>query len=806
MGPQFPKVVRYALAVLIVAGAGVLLAVLGAYQYLRPSLPDISAIKDVRVLAPLRIYSRDGKLIQQFGEQRRIPLALDDIPSQMVDAVLAAEDDRFFQHDGLDYPGLLRSIVRHLLSGDMGEGGSTITMQLTRGIFLTREKTYRRKLLEIFLTVRIERELTKQEILTLYLNKSYLGLRAYGIGAAAEVYFGKSVHELTLSEAAVIAGTFRLPSRDNPVANADLARQRRSYVLRRMHEKQFITEAQYRAALAAPIESKLHGSAVELEAPYVGEMVRVELLKRLGAKVDTAGYKVVTTIDSRLQRSAVRALRTSLIEYDERHGYRGPAGHVEISRAVRDRDLVPLLDGYRAVGDLAPAVVLSVEERSAVAYSRRRGRVSLPWSAISWARRQVGDGIVGKAPHRASDVLETGDVIYVAEESSGDWRMVQVPEIQGAFVAMDPQDGAVAALVGGFDFFASNFNRAVQTKRQPGSTFKPFLYSAALDKGFTAASILNDAPTVSYEAALEGFWRPENSTRTYLGPISLREALYLSRNTVSRRVIQALGVPYVANYAMRFGFSKQSLPRNESLALGTGQASPLDMATAYSVFANGGYRVQPYYIQRIVGPGGAVTETEPLVVCASCPESSAIGTQIPSDGGSAAQERIAPRVISAANNYIVTDMLADVIKLGTARRAQVLKREDLAGKTGTTDEGRDIWFCGFNSQLVATAWAGFDQFRPLGDGEDGSRTPLSMWIYFMAEALQGVPEQRRILPPGVVEVRISPRTGRIATANDADFRFELFMADRLPAQAPGDDDSDVESRSRSDTAPAELVF
>ena len=606
MRRYLPFSIRFALACLIVAGSALFLGLLGAYQYLEPSLPDTAAIKDIRVLAPLRIYSRDGKLIQQFGEQRRIPLAFDAIPGQVVNAVLAAEDDRFFQHSGVDYPGLLRAVVRHLASGEKGEGGSTITMQLTRGIFLTPEKSYRRKLLEIFLTLRIEQELTKQEILTLYLNKSYLGQRAYGVGAAAEVYFGKTVDQLTLPEVALIAGTFRLPSRDNPVTNAELARLRRSYVLRRMHEKEFVTEEEYQAALTAPVESKLHRPAVELEAPYVAEMVRVDLFDRLGADADTAGYEVITTIDSRLQRAAVKSLRAALIEYDQRHGYRGPAGRVELPQGAREADYARLLDGFPARGGLDPAVVLSVDERSAVAYSRNHGRVSLGWPAISWARPPLADGTIGPPLQRASDVLEPGNVIYVADEHSGDWRMVQIPEVQGAFVAMDPQDGGIAALVGGFDFFASNFNRAVQAKRQPGSSFKPFLYSAALENGLTAASIINDAPIVSYEAALEGYWRPQNSTRTYLGPIRLREALYRSRNTVSRRVLQSIGLAYATQYIERFGFSKQSMPRDETLALGTGQVSPLEMASAYSVFANGGFRVEPYYIQRITGPDGSL--------------------------------------------------------------------------------------------------------------------------------------------------------------------------------------------------------
>jgi len=802
MRRYLPFWVRFALAALFIMGSGLFLGLLGAYQYLEPALPDVAAVKDIRVLAPLRIYSRDGKLIQQFGEQRRIPLAFDAIPNQVVNAVLAAEDDRFFQHSGVDYPGLLRAIVRHLMSGEKGEGGSTITMQLTRGIFLTPEKSYRRKLLEIFLTLRIEQELTKQEILTLYLNKSYLGQRAYGVGAAAEVYFGKTVDQLALPEVALIAGTFRLPSRDNPVTNAELARQRRSYVLRRMHEKEFITQEEYQAALAAPVESKLHRPAVELEAPYVAEMVRVDLFERLGADADTAGYEVITTVDSRLQKAAVGALRAALIEYDQRHGYRGPAGRVSIPRDARESDLAKLLDGYAVRGGLEPAVVLSVDERGAVAYSRNRGRVSLNWPGISWARTPLADGSLGPQLQRASEVLEPGNVIYVADEISGDWRLVQVPEVQGAFVAMDPRDGAVVALVGGFDFFASNFNRARQAKRQPGSSFKPFLYSAALENGFTAASIVNDAPIVSYEAALEGYWRPQNSTRTFLGPIRLREALYKSRNTVSTRVLQSIGIAYAMQYIERFGFTKQSMPRDETLAMGTGLASPMDMARAYSVFANGGFRVDPYYIQRVTGPDGISTEAEPKVACPLCvepPKDETVATSTETSAPEAnlatrdemrwggleylREDRIAPQVISPENDYLITDMMGDVIRRGTATRARVLKREDLAGKTGTSDDGRDVWFCGFNSALVGTAWVGFDQERPLGRGEEGGRTALPMWIYFMAEALKDLPDQRRAMPPGLVQMRISADTGLVARPGEPNSTFELFMAGHLPGES-----------------------
>lgn len=806
------------LAAVILGVAGGVLALCGAYQYLHPALPDVAAIRDIRLQVPLRVYTRDGRLLAQFGEQRRTPLPFEAVPTQMVNAVLAAEDDNFFQHSGVDYPGLARATLRHLLSGEKGEGGSTITMQLTRGIFLSPEKSYRRKLLEIFLTLRLEQQFSKKEILTLYLNKMFLGQRAYGVGAAAEVYFGKSVDQLTLPETAVIAGTFRLPSRDNPVANPDFAKHRRAYVLRRMQEKKFITPQEHDLAVNAPVESKLHGPAVEVEAPYIAEMVRADLFNRLGTDAYTAGYEVITSVDSRLQAAAVRALRAALVEYDQRHGYRGPAGRVTLPPQARESDWSQLLDEYPDRGGLEPAVVLSVADRGAVVWSRGHGRVNLSWTGLSWARTALADGSVGPALQHATDAIAAGDVVYVAQETSGNWRMVQVPEAQGAFVAMDPQDGGVAALVGGFDYFGSNYNRAVQAKRQPGSSFKPFLYSAALEQGFTLSSVINDAPLVIDDPSLEAAWRPQNNSREFRGPMRLREALVKSRNLVSIRIMHALGPAYVTNYVERFGFPEDTLPRNLTLALGTAQVSPLEMASAYSVFANGGYRIEPYYIDRIQGPdGNVVFEAAPKFVCRSCvgadgalvtgaaanfTPGATLAAAGPADDAPIptgnSDERswggldylqpkmLAPESISAQNDFLMTDVMSDVIRRGTATRALQLQRGDISGKTGTTNDRRDAWFCGFNSSLVGTAWIGFDQERSLGPGEEGARTALPMWIYFMAEALKGLPEQRRAQPPGLVTMRVSADSGLAARPGDPNAIFETFMPGHLPAQSQSD--------------------
>ncbi len=822
MRHYLPAPLRYALAVGIALIGALVLGLCGAYQYLQPALPDVAAIRDIRLQVPLRVYSRDGKLIAQFGEQRRVPLSFEALPEQLINATLAAEDDRFFQHSGVDYMGLARATVRHLMSGEKAEGGSTITMQLTRGIFLSPEKSYRRKLLEIFLTLRIEQQFSKQEILTLYMNKSFLGQRAYGVGAAAEVYFGKTIDQLTLPEMALIAGTFRLPSRDNPVANPELAKHRRSYVLRRMREKNFITAEEQQAADASPVESKLHGPAVEVEAPYIAEMVRADLYNRLGTDAYTAGYEVITTIDSRLQASAVRALRAALVEYDQRHGYRGPLGRVTVPAQSTETEWSKLLEDFPERGGLYPALIRSVEDRSAVAWSRAHGRINLPWTGLSWARAPLPDGSVGPALQRASDVVSVGDVVYVAQERSGNWRMVQIPEAQGAFVAMDPQDGGISALVGGFDYFASPFNRAVQAKRQPGSAFKPFLYSAALDRGFTPASIINDAPLVIDDPSLETAWRPQNNSREFRGPMRLREALVRSRNLVSIRVMHALGPAYTTKYIERFGFPAEHLPRNLTLALGTAQVSPLDMASAYSVFANGGYRVTPYHIDRILGPDGkTVYESQPRMVCRECVEpppddSGMINVSADAPAPATIDERswgglsylpeklIAPVSISPQNDFLMTDMMADVVRRGTAARAMQLKRNDLAGKTGTTNDRRDAWFCGFNSQLVGAAWVGFDDEHSLGPGEEGSRTALPMWIYFMNEALRGVPEQRRTPPPGLVTMRISADSGLAARPGEPNAIFETFMAGQLPAEAPGDGLG--ESGSVSEQSSDEPIF
>ncbi len=786
------RLFRWLAVGLILMITGAVIGLAGVIQYLSPDLPDVAALRDVRLQVPLRIYTRDGKLLAQIGEQRRIPLTYEELPPQIIEAFLAAEDDQFFQHNGIDYPGLMRALLVNLSSGAKREGGGTITMQLARNMFLSPERSYKRKALEMISAWRIEHAFTKQEILTLYLNKIFLGQRAYGVGAAAEVYFGKPVNELTLAESALIAGLPRAPSRENPITNPVLAKARRSYVLRRMHELNYISTTERSQAEHAPVETLLHGYGVDLDAPYLSEMVRQELESRLGPRIYTDNFSVITTVDSRLQRAATRATRLGLLEYDSRHGYRGAIANVDIQPLKTDTQRTRVLNNYPNVGGLQPALVLNATADNATMYTRNAGTVQLELAHNKWARTVLEDGSLNHAPTQMSDVVKVGDVVYVAEQTNHRWRLTQVPQVQAALVVIDPSDGAIVALEGGFDFNASRFNRATQAKRQPGSSFKPFLYSAALENGFTPASLINDAPLVLQGNTESEVWRPQNSNLEFMGPMRLREALVRSRNLVSIRLMSELGPQSVTDYLQNFGFTPEELPPNLSLALGATQITPIEIARGYAVFANGGKRIDPYLIDRVYnGDGQLLFTAEPAIACRPCGFNAEVETRESTHAtqyiGAGQNEsainpstKIAPQVISASNAFIMADIMKDVIRRGTATRARVLNRNDIAGKTGTTNDRRDAWFSGFNADLVATTWVGFDQERSLGDNEEGGRTALPIWVYFMKEALRGQPEHSLPQPEGVVSMRISAKTGLPVNESADGSIFEYFLADHLP--------------------------
>lgn len=741
------------------------------YVYLLPSLPTIEAMRNHDLQVPLRVYTRSGQLMAQIGEQRRIPTDYDEIPDLVRKAFVAAEDDRFFEHHGFDWSGVVRSLATNVAEGRTAQGASTITMQAARNVFLTQDRTLRRKLQEIFLTARLEREFSKEEILGLYLNVINFGKRSYGIAAAAETYFGKTLDQLTLAEIATLARVPQSPSNKNPIVAPEEAAQRRMYVLRRMLELGFIDKATHDAAAREVVRARVHSPLFEIEAPYVAEMVRLDIIKRFGAAAQNEGYKVFTTIDTRLQAAANRALRLGLIEYDRRHGWRGAQNKVTLSGAEDDATLNAMVDEFPGVGPLIPAVVVAVEDKAVRVHVKGKGMATIGWDGLSWARRKETDEKVGPEPRSASEIVSKGDIVYVVTANNVA-QLAQLPEAEGALVALDPDDGGIAALVGGFDYFdkgLGKFNRVTQARRQPGSGFKPFLYSAALENGFTPSSVIMDAPIIIDDPGMEEAWRPENSSRDFGGPTRLREALVKSRNLVSIRILQAMGTKAAIDYGTRFGFARASMPANLTLALGTMSATPLEVATGFSVFANGGYKIDPYFIDRIEDPdGNVVYQATPKVVCDPCE-----GSLLPKD-------QRAPRVISAQNAWLMDSMMADVITRGTGRRALALGRGDLMGKTGTTNDAKDTWFNGFNRQLVATVWVGFDQERSLGDSEQGALTAVPIWVHFMREALKHVPQLSRPMPDGLVQVRISPTTGTIASADDPTAIFETFMSDKLP--------------------------
>ncbi|HTQ75069.1 MAG TPA: penicillin-binding protein 1A [Burkholderiales bacterium] len=743
---------RFAFPVLALAGLGVAGLALAGFVVLvaYPNLPSIEALTEYQPKIPLRVYTADGVLIGEFGEERRSVVSIDEVPDLMKQAILAAEDERFYQHTGVDYHGVLRAAYSNLLTGGKTQGASTITMQVARNFFLSREKTLTRKLYEALLAFKIENSLTKDQILEIYINQIYLGQRAYGFGAAAQVYFGKTLSQLNPAEIAMLAGLPKAPSSFNPVINPKRAKQRQLYVLKRMRDLAVLNDAQYEEAQAMPLTVKREAATeYEIHAEYVAEMVRQVLYERYPDDVYSRGFRVYTTLRRADQEVAYAALRQGLLEYDRRHGYRGPEGFVDIKDAGEE-DYEEALQDYPDSDNLLAALVIEAAPKKVTAYRRGGETVTITGEGLQFAERMLD----ARTP--VAKRIRPGAVIRIQKDDKGNWQIVQLPDAEGAFISVNPQDGAVRSLVGGFDFNRNQFNHVTQAWRQPGSGFKPFIYSAALEKGFTPATVINDAPVV-VDAALTGgqVWEPKNYDGRYEGPMSLRTALAKSKNMVSIRVLQAIGPQYAQDYITRFGFDADRHPPYLTMALGSGAATPLQMARAYSVFATGGYRTEPYLIQKIVDDrGNVLAQAEPA---------------------RAGDESL--RVIDARNAFIMDSMMHDVMRYGTGARAMALQRQDLAGKSGTTNDYVDAWFNGYQPTLVSIAWVGFDQPKKLGPGETGSVAALPIWMSYMGKALKGVPEMFPRSPDGVVIAKVNENG-----LQSPDGRPELFFRESVPAE------------------------
>lgn len=872
------RILYLAFWLLFTLASGAAITGAGVYLYLSPNLPNVDDLYEVKLQIPLRIYTSDGELIGEFGEKRRTPVSYEQIPQQFINALLAAEDSHFETHSGVAIRGLIRATVELILTGEKQTGGSTLTMQVARNFFLSREKTFTRKFNEILLALEIERKLTKEQIFELYVNKIFWGNRAYGVEAAAKVYYGKSIGELSLAQCAMIAGLPKAPSRFNPIVNPSRALTRRNWILQRMLDLKYIDKEQHTQAHEAPITASLHGSEIGVKAPYAAELARAELLEMYGKEVYDSGMSVFTTIDSKRQRAANNALRAGILDYDLRHGYRGPEGH-SFDEEDETRNLEnwrAVLEDTRTVNGLVPAIVTAVSKDhiEILLDDDQTGRVEFA-HGIEQARRFESENVLGPEVTSADEVCNVGDLIRVFDQNAvasrkesegqsevlaenidadhelGDegtteqdlveaptpiWHFSQLPAVQSALFSMNPNNGAIQAVVGGFDFDSSKFNRAVQGERQPGSNFKPFIYAAALDQGFTAASLFNDAPVVMADAELENTWRPENASGKFYGPTRLRKALYLSRNLVSVRLLRTITPRNAINYVEAFGFDTDRLPKDLSLSLGSHAVTPQEIARGYATFANGGYLVEPYIIHRIEsGSGNLVWQANPQQAnCEACisaeehealiqdaaeskpngdDQQSALTNLINSSSDTSANastERLAdatsylsseaddvstqtalpgvaaPRVIDPRIAYLIDDFLKDVIRRGTGVKAQALSRTDIAGKTGTTNGPVDAWFSGYNADLVTTVWLGFDQNQFLGRREYGGSAALPIWINYMRDALDGQPAQLRSRPEGITSVRIDPETGLLASPLQDNAIFEMFRVENVPVERAPD--------------------
>lgn len=813
--------------------AGLALLVLGtatlgiAYWLIVPGLPDVQSLRHVDLQMPLNVYSREGKLIAQFGETRRYPVTIDQVPLRMRQAVIAIEDARFYQHPGVDWRGVSRAVWLLATTRDRRvPGGSTITQQVAREFFLSTEYSYSRKLREMALALKIERELSKDEILALYLNKSFFGNRAYGVAAGAEYYYGKRLSQLSLAEMATLAAIPKFPSSGNPLSNPERSLERRNYVLQRMAELGFISDAERTAAQAEPNRAAPHEPPVQVEAPYVAEMVRQAMLDRYGSDALSRGYRVYTTIDAAKQTAANIALRKELLAYDRRHGYRGAeAKFADIATETDPATLALRVRERGVIGGLLPALVTAVDDQQAVVLLGDGHSVTLGLDTVRWA---IHNGL----PAKVGSVLARGDFIRVLpDDKPGLFDLAEIPKAQAALVSLEPEDGALRALVGGFSFALNKFNRVTQSQRQPGSSFKPFVYAAAFERGFTPASIVLDAP-VMFHDRVGHEWRPQDDDGKFEGPIRLREALARSRNLVSVRLVDAIGVDFAYRYVQNFGFSPQSIPQNLSMSLGTASEPPIAMARGYATFANGGFLIQPYFIDRVVDRDGiTIARAHPVRACQGCVERVQQDTVVSSvvdgfdlgpvapaaaspalpvaetsaaaigPGKAIAQEPVPPpappptpidpdfvgppavypanRAIDERTAFLLVSMMKSVIDHGTGVAAKVLNRDDIGGKTGTTNDQRDAWFSGFGGHLVTTVWVGMDDFSSLGRGEYGARAALPIWIDYMRAALTDVP-QREIEPPsGIVTASIDRGSGRLVPAGTPGALPEFFKAEDL---------------------------
>ncbi|SDF81157.1 penicillin-binding protein 1A [Idiomarina zobellii] len=783
----------------------------GLYLYVKPELPSVETLRDVRWQTPMQVFTADGKLISQFGEKRRIPIKLEDVPQPLIDAFLATEDSRFYEHFGVDPIGVMRAFSVLITTGEVQQGASTITMQLARNFFLTFERALMRKIKESFIAVHIEQQLSKDEILELYLNKITFGHRAHGIGAAAQVYYGKELHELTLAQMATLAGLPKAPSNLNPISNPQASKERRRVVLLRMLDENKITRTQFDEAANAPVTARRHGAEVTVSAPYLAEMVRQEMVDRFGEEeAYTGGYNVYTTVKSDVQLAARQAVWDNLHSYDERHGYRGPISILwseeEGQEALPQEEIEQYLEQLKRIGDVTPAVVTGVEEQTATVMVKGAGAVTLPWESMHWAREYLNEERQGEPPETASDIMQPGHVIWLRTVNE-QWRLAQIPEPSSAIASLRPDDGAVAAVVGGYSFTLSQYNRALQAERQVGSNIKPLIYSAAFDKGLTLATLVNDAPINQWNPGSGIAWRPKNSPEVYEGPIRLRKGLAKSKNVVSVRLIREVGVEKVADHIAKFGLNRDNIPENESLSLGSLSMTPMEVARAYAVFANGGFLVEPYFISKIEDmDANTVYEADPVRACYDC-------------------EKPAPQIISEQNAFLVEQAMNSAVWGGGSwpngtgwngtswriQRSKPITQEvgrNIAGKTGTTNDVRDTWFSGFTSGLATTTWVGFDDVsRKLGrtskhpevdssqqaitGGEAGAKTALPGWILFMEKAIPEYPAREFSIPPGVVNVRIDLETGKLSRKNDYTSRFEYFIKGTEPTEyVRGDSNND----------------